>query len=99
WTHHFVVLEQAMTGKPLDMEVWQRGVDLSERFGFHDVRWFLHASIAVHAAISGDVKEMTGIYDTLTDLLRRMGNPQMAESRLPMWVAPFWTQRLEREQA
>ncbi len=99
WIHHFIVLEQAMTGKPLDLDIWKAGLELCEKHQFGDLKWFLNASVGVHAALAGDPVEMQKTYDLLVDLMRRMGNPQMAESRLSIWVGLFWIQRLEREVA
>jgi drug/metabolite transporter (DMT)-like permease/tetratricopeptide (TPR) repeat protein len=98
-SHHFLTVEQAMTGVAIDEEVWKRGMDLAQQHRFGDVVWFLQASRGVVASLAGDPTAMQTAYDRLVDGLRKMGNPMMAESRLVIWVSMYWFQRLEQEQA
>lgn len=99
WSLHFYILEQAMTGKPLDMTTFKKNASLCQQRDYPDIRWFLEASPCLRGALLGDRQEMQKHYDLLIYMLRKMGNPRMAESRLPMWVAPYWLQRREKEQA
>lgn len=99
WSHHFTILQQAMSGEPLDESIWKQGIALCRERRFSDIEWFLTASRGIHAALGGHALEMQATYDQLVDMMRQMGNPQMADSRLPIWVGLYWIQRLEREQA
>ena len=92
---HFLILSQAMTGRPLDEDVWQRGLALCERHDLRDTHWFLLASPAARAAILGDPAAMHERYERLVEMNRKLGHPQMQESRLAVWVAPYWLQRGE----
>ena len=97
--HHFLILALAMSGQPLDAAVLERGLALSSEHRFSEVSWFLRAGEGVRAAFVGDPAPMHASYDLLVDMSRRMGNPQMADSRLGIWVGPYWLQRHEREQS
>ena len=98
-TIHFLVLEQAMTGTPIDPDLQRLGFELCDRIDFPEARWFLNASSAARAAIAGDPAAMQEKYDWLVEMNRRLGYPQVHDTRLAIWVSVYWVYRRELELA
>ncbi|MEM9452657.1 MAG: protein kinase [Myxococcota bacterium] len=99
FTQHFAVIGQAMSGRPLDEQILESGLELSERFDFPDLAWLLESNRAIRAAVLADPEPMKASYDALVTALRKLGSPRMLARLLPAWVGMYWIQRREREQS
>ena len=100
WSHYLVLLAQAFTGRPLDEDIFRCGSDLCDMQGIKDIGWSILLTRLVRGVATGDPNDMSRqIYDRLMEDLRKMGNPQMLASRLPLYLCIYWLTREEEEQA